>query len=98
MVSFLFLSFQILGETDTNYCVQYVDYGDEWDTEILNILINRNNIAEIVKEDIPLEARIEMIKSKLALLIKEHLTFHRSHDPVVILQLDCEKQVFDAIF
>ena len=85
MFLFSYYYFQILGETDTHNRVHYVGYGDEWDTEIpKDSLINRNVIAELVKEHIPLEVRTELIKSKLALLIKEHLTFHQNHDPVVI--------------
>ena len=96
---FVFVSFQILGETDTHYQIHYVGYGPEWDTEIpKDGLINRVNESEQLQEHIPLEGRVQLLKSKLALLIKDHLTFHRDHDPVVTLRLDCDPEVYYEIF
>ena len=82
----LLLNVQIFEETDTSVKVHYVGYDNSWDQWINkdSVVQKRHNLVEI-----PLDIELEHIKSKLELSIKDHLTFHRSHDPVVVLNLDC---------
>lgn len=87
-----------MDETVTHIKVHFIDWDAHWDQWIpKGELVHKKSSCGSSK-DTPVDVRCSSFIEKLQIGIKNHLTFHRAHDPIVTLRLDCDKETFETIF